>query len=231
MKKIFTSLFTLLLALPVVAQSFGFVREGKAIENGATLHFGYEALIPGVVYEWATHVNFKCDKAATYKFELKSENQRFTMCPGNNCYGPGTISLSLPVSTNYDLQLHPTAGALFGAGNADEKMSGTITVYDAANPSEKVTLNIVYYNKAAADVAIFGGVDGVANNAPALTFDGAHTLSYNFAAATPVSIYSILGTKVFDRALSGQGHLDLSGISSGVYIYRAGRTTGKFLLK
>lgn len=219
------------MALPVVAQSFAFVREGKTIENGATLHFGYETLVPGVIYEWPTHINFKCDKAATYKFEIKSDSQQFTMCPGGSCFSPGTISLSLPVSTNYDLQLHPTAGPLFDGGKADATLTGSVTVYDAAKPSEKITVNVVYHNQPAADVPLLGGVDGVAANEPSIKFDGQHALNYTFTSATPVSVYSILGTKVFDRALLGHGYIDLSGLASGVYIYRAGRTTGKFLLK
>jgi hypothetical protein len=36
---------------------------------------------------------------------------------------------------------------------------------------------------------------------------------------------------MIDRAVNGTGSVSLSGLSRGVYIYRAGRLTGKIIVK
>ena len=220
------------MVLTAQAQNFSFSRKGEKIADGATLNFGYVPLMPGVpMYEWPTHVGFMADKPGKFKFELKSEGDNFTMCPGGNCFSPGAdITVTITGTSEYDLELHPTAGPLFDGGD-DATLKGSVIAYREDNPSVKVTLNVVYHNKPADDVPLTSGVNDVAQDESGIGYDGKGALIYVAPVPTALNVYSSNGTKVVSVKLSGAGRVSLSKLAKGAYIYRMGRHTGKILLK
>lgn len=232
MKKIFSLLFVAAMVLTAQAQNFSFSRKGEKIADGATLNFGYVQLMPGFpMYEWPTHVGFLADKPGKFKFELKSQGDNFTMCPGGNCFTPGAdIAVTITGTSEYDLELHPTAGPLFDGG-ANATLTGSVIAYREDNPSVKVTLNVVYHNKPAADVPLMSGVNDVVADGTSVVFDGKDALIYDAPVPIALSIYSCNGTKVVGVEVSGTGRVSLTDLAQGAYIYRMGRHTGKILLK
>ena len=105
---------------------------------------------------------------------------------------------------------------------------GVLTAYENGNPSNKIVLTINFSNRSAEEV---GGVDNVAVNGEFVRLEGGNSLSYSVNGKEHLEVYSILGTRLVDRAISGHGSVDLNGLGRGVYIYRAGRISGKIVVK
>jgi hypothetical protein len=56
-------------------------------------------------------------------------------------------------------------------------------------------------------------------------------LHYSFTQPTQVKLYTISGQAAMSRTLNGAGSLNLQGLPAGIYMYRAGKTTGKFMIR
>lgn len=57
------------------------------------------------------------------------------------------------------------------------------------------------------------------------------TIHYSVDSATNITLYTISGQSAISRRISGSGTLSLAGLPAGVYIYRAGKSTGKLVIK
>lgn len=74
------------------------------------------------------------------------------------------------------------------------------------------------------------GVDAVNANTNSLKVQG-KALHYSASSPVVIEVYSIAGNLVFKQAVNGNGSIDMSGIHTGMYIYRMGTVTGKFVIK
>lgn len=224
MKKIFTTLFVAALAVSGFAQGVEFQRGGKTVPNGSAISVGYEEVIPGILYKWDSGLSILSDKTQKVNVTIASDDNTFQLCEESGaCWaGHATVEYSVTANTPLALDAHRQLQSMTGV----TPCSGTITVASIDNPSETSTITINYVDQTAA------GVESVAADAnAAIRFDGHNALVYNVASPVTVHVYSILGNKVADYAVSGQGTIALDNLGKGLYIYKAGNLTGKMLLK
>lgn len=144
MKKIFITIALAMVGFAASAADFAFVKDGKDLADNTTIEVGYTEVVPGVLYDWKTGIDFRAKTAGVYVFELLSSSSQFTMCPGGNCYTSGKpIELTIPATTLYDLGVHPPTGPLLESNPT----KGSIVAYKKDEPDTKITINVVYYNK------------------------------------------------------------------------------------
>lgn len=235
MNKIFTSILALTCASMAYADGFHLVCNGEKITSDASLkEIGwYESeVVPGVLtfVKWEapeiaivadhnTNMTLKgtCDDA-----ELAGAFQDCTMVCKE---APFQTDYDVEANTPFELGIH--RGDLKKGGEI-KTLVGKLSVYETANPSNKIELTITFSDRSAEDL---GGVDNVAVNGEFVRLESGNSLSYNVNGNGRLEVYSILGTRLVDRAVSGNGSLDLSGLGRGVYIYRAGRISGKIVVK
>lgn len=104
------------------------------------------------------------------------------------------------------------------------QITGDLTISDKSGDTFKVR---VIFDSEHAGVGSLTDIEGINYSAGALR--------YNFAASTNVAVYSIAGNQVLSRTVSGNGSIDLGTLHRGIYIYiyiyNAGGTTGKFVVR
>lgn len=241
MNKIFTSILALACLGVADASALTLTYDGQPVKDGDEITIGYTAVGPLAQWEpsfYATGTsgsNLVVSISATpADLEMFFQDCSLGLCkaaPKTTVYHWGTQEdllnggdvdfTSYPVHLEIHRQTVPVA-------NAGGDLQGVLTVYEENAPEDKVTVTINFLVKPAEEV---GALDNVAANGEYVRLESGNTLSYNLNGNTHIEVYSILGTRMIDRHVSGHGSLSLSGLGRGVYIYRAGKLSGKVVVK
>lgn len=228
MKKFFTSILALA-AMGVASAGVTLTYNGEPLADGATLNLGYEVEAQ-IFAKWEPNLCVVSTTDTTIGLEGCSEDttefgKQFQDCTVSCIDAPFFTSYEVTANTPLKLGLHRSQAFI---ANVSQDLVAYLTVYDKANPDDQINITINFLAKSAEEV---GGISKVASDGSYVRLDGGNTLKYNVAKATRLEVYSILGTRMIDRAVNGTGSVSLSGLSRGVYIYRAGRLTGKIVVK
>lgn len=236
MNKIFTSVLALACAGMAYADSFNVTYDGAVLPVGETsIQIGYElqSLTPTLsLAKWEPGFYVESDHNTKVVVDLTSDNLDYASfvqdCTGGGCKdAPVKTTYDVEAGTPLHLEIHRLTQPL-SAVTAQGDITGILKVYEEGNEARTVTLTINFMVKPASEV---GALDNVAVGGDYVRLESGNSLSYNLSSATRLEVYSILGTRLVDRAVSGHGSVSLDFLGRGVYIYRAGRISGKIVVK
>lgn len=236
MKRFITLFSAAALVATISAQEVTVTYNGEKIENGSTLtvnDFKNNGL-------WGSNPELKLTVSEDMSAPLKASytDSHIQFCPG----AEGEIGYCIPaVSQNgvlvaeknfeltttkpVDLAIHWTDDfENLGAEVCPEVNSSvTFSVIRKLKPIYSFTL--VFDSKYTA------GIDNVAGDGSFVSLAAGNILEYNVPEGTKLDIYSINGSTVLERTVNGHGSLSLDRLAPGVYLYKAGKLSGKVLVK
>ena len=234
MKKIFTLLSIIALALGVNAQKLTFAVDGVSVANGSTVVYktldpDWEA-IGGILF--APKVTVSTDADATITVTGKETTGKvFSMCFGGNCQTANEVTKQQTLSANESVDIQFDAGQedLF---NVDIKTyTVNLRAYVSGKESEGAFFTIICSN----DPEV-GGVNVVEVANRVLVSNGVLHYAFSSSSARTISIYALTGQKLGQYAVnSATGTISLQDMPKGMYLYRiqsSGKpVAGKILVK
>lgn len=232
MKKIFTTLASVVFFTSMSFGALTVTHDGQPMESGQTITFTeadfvHEDYSPMHRFACEIDLEVKTD-AAPMQISITANDRDFMCCPEatgcinliDNGFGEFSASATakasstnMPIDVSYFVESNEIPA---------KKVQGTVTVTDANN--DKFEITVIFDTTNAGS-----GVEGVADNAT-VSFSN-NVLSYDLNEAAEVEVYSIAGQKVVAEAVSGNGIIDLNNLAKGVYVYRVAGKNGKILVK
>lgn len=225
MKKFITSLMVLAAAITASAQNFTVTGVDDATyTDGDVINVGYTTSNSGR-FKWDPELILHIAKAGTLKVTAEANVANIVQFCGID----GSCAMLTAEAKE--------KSKWFAADNIDalgidivsrreviaEPVEVKITITDG---TETMNLTVNFLTVSAEEA----GIDAPA--APAAGLRVSHrSLSYAVDAPTQLAIYNISGRAVVNRRISGTGSLNLAALPAGVYVYRLGSATGKFLLR
>ena len=232
MKRIFTLLSTILVALTSYAQLEITDEAGKVIENGGTIEFKAEETDLGggfVILDCAPTAPYLTNKGASSAnltvTVTRTEADNLTWC--------GITTTCLPMTT-----LQEVRSASLGAGqktplqlHADFE-SGQYATYTAevtarlGSDTKKFTIKFVYADRS--------GIQSTQAN-QTIRYNG-QALQYHATRPAILNVYSTAGRLVKSERINGDGNLNLNDLNQGVFMYEVvsggvRTASGKVLVK
>lgn len=231
MKKIFTTLAATLLMSTASFAAITVTHEGNPVSSGDTFtvyadQFSTTAM--GAMYRITGQIDLNVSTTSgPMTFKLTADNEKVQCCP-EHCIsitdpdGDGLWegSLTLPANTTSVLCPIDITFVQQSSTLPAFQIMADVTISDNSGETFKIR---VIFDSEHAGVGNLTAADGINYSAGALR--------YNFAAPTNVAVYSIAGNQVLSRTVSGNGSIDLGTLHRGIYIYNAGGTTGKFVVR
>lgn len=223
MKKIFTSMLLMAAAVVASAQNFTVTAfDGtRTLKDGDVIECGYEEGLFGLTWDPAIEVLCNKNLTLTVTANAPAGNKiQFCGITGNCAMlsgTPETRSNAYSEGDKVPMQLD------IMSGNIVYPVDATLKITDG---TETVNITVTFSPKAQEELSIADvAADGVK-----IALKG-RTLNYNADSATDLTLYTISGQSAISRRISGHGSLSLTNLPAGVYIYRAGKKTGKFILR
>ncbi|MCC8071316.1 MAG: T9SS type A sorting domain-containing protein [Bacteroidales bacterium] len=236
MKKFYT---TLLLALACVASAsaqeyFTVTANGKTVSPGETIICGYEIneVIPGLLsmVEWRPMVQLESEENLHITAIINSEGS-VNCCIGSNCDTTGalhTLTKDFEYTPDNDIVwknfIYVEARIESETTISNAACEAEIEIYPDYEPSDGIKFTIKFVDEEAS------GIKTVGSDAQGVKVQG-RKLTYKVGSATRLSIYSVLGQPVVERTVKGTGTISLDKLPQGLYLYRLGQTSGKFMVK
>lgn len=225
MKKIFTSMLLMAAAVVASAQNFTVTAfEGtRILKDGDVVECGYTEM-PFFGQAWNPEIEVLCNKDLTLTVTANAPaNQDVDFCGiSGNCIPltgtPDTRSKAYKEGENVPMKLEVHTGSV-----VTEPFNATLEITDG---TETVNITITFRPEAQEEL----GIAAVAADGVSVAVIG-RTLNFNTDSATDLTLYTISGQSAVSRRVSGRGTLNLTNLPAGVYIYRAGKKTGKFILR
>lgn len=222
MKKLFTSLMVLAAALTASAQNFTVTGVDDATyTDGDVITVGPSVPRPGK-FAWNPELIVHMSKAGNLTVTAEASVADIVQFCGldGQCamlgasgkekqkwYGAGDICpLEIDISAKNELIAQP--------------VEVKVVITDGEQ-TMNLTLNFVSES---------AGIDAPAAATQSLTVSH-RVLNYSVEGAVQLAVYNISGRAVVNRRVSATGSLNLAALPAGVYVYRLGNTTGKFLLR
>lgn len=255
MKKIFTLLFAVMAVMGASAANFQLLRgedysessgafipgSYQPVANGASFVTGYFVKdIPPIFkyYQQDSELYIKGPAGLEVTFEVESSAPVQVCCLGqcevskpsevvkkSGKLDPSSTDLMPGTDDIYNLRIDKSGNM---QTETIEEIVVKVTVYETSNPSDKTTVTVTMSTKTHEE--LMGSVDGVQAASEYVKLAAGNVLNYNIEQVARLELFSIAGRLVYSRQIQGRGsvHLDLG---QGVYIYRVGKLTGKFLVK
>lgn len=228
MKKFYLTLFAALLTFGASARELKFYNGDQEIENGSTITF--ENITVNDNGDWF-EVEMKPDLYVSYDIYSKSvditaeclSGQTIQMCAGGGCMRGTTVTKTgVTLQTKQKLELKFDYADEFDAGETIPTVTTLITAVDTKYPATEKSFTIIMGQNVSS-------VDVIENNSDiTLTPAG---IVYTLTTPTDFAIYNITGKQVVATQLNGTGLVETSKLAKGIYIYRAGAVSGKFIVK
>ena len=228
MKKFLLLALTLTAFMPLLsAKGLTFSMGGSDLPSGGIVSFNdYET------YNWSsqTEVYFEpkiyITKDSNEPVSIKTtSNYAVQLCIGGDCVASTEIlkeNLTFNSGTPEDLRLECSLYFDKGAEIVLPAIEVEIEAWYADDPSDVATLTLKMGDTAS--------VDNLGSDSNSIRPIG-HGLAYSFDKAVDLTVYDMAGHTMTSRTVEGSGTLSLDNLSKGVYIYKAGRNTGKFMIR
>lgn len=199
-----------------VTYTSGDVIEVKAEKQGDEI-FSY--------YKWDPELYLLLPKTSTSVTVTLASESAVQFCGGDgNCQmtGPGKpVEKKIALTSGKPEALQIDILDMAGAIADDEEITATLTVASLTK-TDSYTIKFLPKNNA--------GILDMETEANAISVSG-RSLTYSFAKPTVLTLYTISGQAAVTRTLNGAGSMSLEALPGGVYIYRAGTQTGKFIVR
>ncbi len=226
MKKLFTSMLLMAAAVVASAQNFTVTAfdGAQTLKDGDVIECGYTI---DEIREWNPKVEVLCNKNLTLTVTANAPAGHKIMFCGITgiCKmldgTPETRSNVYPAGSKIDMQCD--IKDMFGDVELVEPVDATLKITDG---TETVNITITFVPESQEELSI----SNVAAKGTAISVQG-RTLYFNTDTTADLTLYTISGQAAISRRISGQGSLNLSQLPAGVYIYRAGKKTGKLILR
>lgn len=228
MKKLYISLFSALIAFGASARELTFYLGDTKIAKDANIEYnditidttdGFQA----VAMEPKLYLSSDIFSANIEVKATCTSGQEIQICAGGECT-PGTTvtkdKVKIQTNEKLDLEFHYRVDL-----GMDEEVPTVTTIFEAKDtkyPDATYTSFTLIMGKTA-------GVQVIENNTD-ITVTPAG-LVYTLNVPTTLAIYDITGKQALNTQLQGTGVVDTSSLVKGIYIYRAGNTSGKFIVK
>ena len=230
MKKLLLS--TLLFAggmIPMAAQGLAIQFEGKNVENGGTVVYkGYTVQtfesMPGYTIWTVDPELFLVSETDDLITVHASSDINFQLCAGGNCVRGNDITKNvenLEAGKPLNLQLDWETETFEGDQVEIPEIKVAIEVWYDAEPENVYSITLIM-----GGVTANAGVESLGATLNSVVFNG-NTLSYDVNGVSQLSLYSLSGKTVMNKAVSGNGSLNLDSLAKGVYIYRLTGKNGK----
>lgn len=224
MKKILTSLTILAAALAASAQNFTVTTTDDAtISNGDVINIGYiDGARPGT-YTWDPELIVHIEKAGGLTVTANASIASFVQFCGLD--GACQMLVSSPFSKS----------KTYGAGDICPLEIDAINKRDL--PAEPIVTNVTVSSGSQTVSFTLNFIGEPKAGIQSATVDPnkisvAHrVLTYNVDSPSQLAVYNISGRAVINRRINSTGSLNLAALPAGVYVYRLGSSTGKFLLR
>ncbi|MDE6119909.1 MAG: T9SS type A sorting domain-containing protein [Muribaculaceae bacterium] len=232
MKKLFTSM--LMMFGCMAAMSAQSVTLQKGAEGEVTYKSGDVIEVKAEKMGDETFSYYKWDPelylllsntSTTVTTTLSSESSSVQFCGGDgNCQmtGPGKpVEKKIALTSGKPEALLIDIMDMAGVISDTEEITATLTVATLTK-TESYTIKFLPKNNA--------GMLDAETEANAISVSG-RSLTYSFTHPTVLTLYTISGQAAVTRTLNGAGSMSLEALPGGVYIYRAGTQTGKFIVR
>lgn len=223
MKKIFTSMLLMAVAAVASAQNFTVTAFNgtQTLKDGDVIECGYEEGMFGMTWDPAIEVLCNKNLTLTVTANAPAGNKiQFCGITGNCAMlsgTPETRSNSYKEGDKVPMRLDINPGFIV------EPVDATLKITDG---TETVNITVTFVAESQEELKIANVAAGGIN----LSLKG-RTLNFNTDSAIDLTLYTISGQSAISRRISGHGSVNLTNLPSGVYIYRAGKKTGKFILR
>jgi hypothetical protein len=240
MKKFYFLLLTILGTVATMsAQELNVYYGDKLVKNGdvITVSEPHTTTIPGLgtKYEFSSGIFVEGEAEADMtihgdvtKFQSDYDGMALSLCPKTCTYLDGTTIENTfeydPSNGKVDIQLH-LANANFA--NIEEPIVDVeldMTISYSEYPETTVKFKLIFCNDPNASVS------SVAKDSSVVRFAN-NNLYVNLDSATNVEVFSATGARV--KVVKGVKNavINMSNLQTGIYFYRAGKKTGKFIVK
>lgn len=218
------------------AQELVFIYDGEALENGASITYeGYTY----DTYGYDDYVEYKIDPKIHIMSDVNTEvnievsaNVEVQLCTIGNCdksTNPTKTDVPLTADVPRDLVLDWVTELYEEDVDTPFEIpviNMVVKAYPVDAPENVITLNVTMGG-------VTAGVESLGINNSFVKVTG-KTLSYDLASASNLSVYSLSGKTLINKAVSGNGSINLNSLPAGIYLYKVtGKATkaGKFILK
>jgi hypothetical protein len=239
MKKLFTLALIMLGSASASLSAQNFVLQKGAegtttYADGDVITVGYttstvDGLDGWLNVKWDPELHVKANKAGSYTLTVTTDMSGLQVCSftGQCTIVSGSTSrtASLKAGAVENLLVDVTDFIMEGQTPTAITSEQTATVNMTSN-GESITVTLKFIPEA--EGAGIGTV--TAPSTSDITVSG-KVLHYSFTQPTQVKLYTISGQAAMSRTLNGAGSLNLQGLPAGIYLYRAGKNTGKFMIR
>ncbi len=179
-----------------------------------------------ISYKWDSELFLHANSTCIAQLTVYSECNDVQVCGGGNCITTGsqpdnTVKKTISLEKGKDLNMQIEIISMTGTMPFDTPQEATVTCTADGQTVEVTLVFVPEENTALTDItgsaADFIAVSG-------------RTLDYAFSSPVTLTVYTIAGRAALTHRLSGSGSLSLATLPAGVYIYRAGTRTGKFIV-
>ncbi|MDE5900711.1 MAG: T9SS type A sorting domain-containing protein [Muribaculaceae bacterium] len=232
MKKLFTSMLMMFGCMAAMSAQSVTLQKGAEGEvtykSGDVIEVKAEDLSsPEFPYfKWDPELYLLLPKTSTtVTVTLACEStQGVQFCGGSDCVmtSPGKpVEKKIALTSGKPAPLQIEILDMGGAIADDEEITATLTVASLTK-TDSYTIKFLPKNNA--------GMLDAETEANAISVSG-RSLTYSFTHPTVLTLYTISGQAAVTRTLNGAGSMSLEALPGGVYIYRAGTQTGKFIVR
>ena len=228
MKKFLLIALTMTALTPLLsAKELTFTMGGKDLPSGDTVIFDdYETLYWASMTEVYFEPKIYITKDSNGPVSIKTtSNYAVQLCIGGDCVASTEIlkeDLTFNPGIPEDLRLECSVYFDKGAEIVLPAIEVEVEAWYADDPSNVTTLTVKMGDTAS--------VDNLGSDSNSIRLVG-NCLAYSVDKDVDLTVYDLAGQTVTSRRVEGSGTLSLENLSEGVYVYKAGRLTGKFIIR
>lgn len=217
-------------ALGMNAQTVKFIQNGKEIASGETITCtdweddGFGTFLCDPEISVVSNQNILVDITAEMAAESQASTRFIQMCCGGDCM----IGSDKVVKSGISLTANSAMPLEFETSYWDDEPETPTIIADIyvcpAGSTEKIASITVITSAGDGAVSVFE-IDNTL-----VTFSNGE-LKYEAAAPCTLALYGTDGKLFVEKAVSGAGSIDATGIPAGVYVYTLGNKSGKVVVR
>lgn len=227
MKKLYLTLLGAALAFGATARELTFYYGDNVIQSGSTITFdGVEIDDYGDYYEVTMEPKlYLATDIYSNTIEVKAtctSGQTIQLCAGGNCMkGVSVTKSGVKLNPGTKLNLQFDYVDELDAGVPVPTVTTVIEAVDTKHTETAKSFTIVMGQNASVEVI---------QNQSEITVTKAGIV-YTLSEPLHFALFNITGKQIVSTTVSGTGMIPADGLAKGIYVYRAGKHSGKIIVK